>query len=385
MAKKKTKRNTNNKQGNANRNYSRQNNNQSNTNQNNTKQSNSQNNKQSNRKQNDSIANKKVDNINNKSNNDNKNPKVKELEVNESKQSELKSVMNTMQKINADNKLSGKHNGKKPKATVNSADRENDNIQTNVTDNVENTSDALMDFSRIDDEHKGEIRKELTPKQRFFRICEKFGDLFLLNVFFTLTSIPVVTIGASFTAMYTVTIKMVRDEDVPIKNGYFKAFKRNFKQSTQIWIGLMVVFYLLYLQLKTVLATSAKSANFMVSLIGIQLILLTFLVPLLFPMIARYENTNFNMIKNAMLASFLHFGTWATVFFLWTIPVVLYYLRPTLFFYTWYLWLVFLAAFVAYTCSFRLRSMFDKIEEKPKLPIDENDENPESKSAQISE
>lgn len=376
MAKKKNKRNNNNKQGNANQNNSRQNNKQSNT-------------KQDNSRQNNNVLNKKIDNGNNsKSNNDNKNPKVKELEVNESKQSELKSVMNTMQKMNADIKPSGKHNRKKSEASVNSADRENESVQTNVTDNADNTdntSDALMDFSRIDDEHKGEIRKELTPKQRFFRVCEKFGDLFLLNVFFTLTSIPVVTIGASFTAMYTVTIKMVRDEDVPIKNGYFKAFKRNFKQSTQIWIGLMVVFYLLYLQLKTVLATSAKSANFMVSLIGIQLILLTFLVPLLFPMIARYENTNFNMIKNAMLASFLHFGTWATVFFLWTIPVVLYYLRPTLFFYTWYLWLVFLAAFVAYTCSFRLRSMFDKIEEKPKLPIDENDENPESKSAQISE
>ena len=185
MAKKKSKRNKNNKQGNSNRNNNRQNNKQSNTNQ---------------------------------FNKDNKNPKVKELEVNESKQSELKSVMNTMQKMNADNKPSGKHNGKKLKASVNGAETENDNIQSNVTDNVENASGALMDFSKIDDEHKGEIRKELTPKQRFFRICEKFGDLFLLNVFFTLTSIPVVTIGASFTAMYTVTIKMVRDEDVPIKD-----------------------------------------------------------------------------------------------------------------------------------------------------------------------
>ena len=228
-----------------------------------------------------------------------------------------------------------------------------------------------MDFSKIDDEYKGELRRKLSPKDRFFRTCEKFGDLFLLNVFFTLTSIPIVTIGASFTALYTITLKMVRNEDVPIKDGYFKAFKQNFKQATQLWLILLGAFIFIRWQLVQVMGSNSTKMDFLVMVIGLELLLLTFVVPLLFPFVARYKNTNFNMLKNSLFASILHLGTWATVFFLWMIPVAIYYIKPKYFFYTWYLWLIFLSGFVAYTCSYRLRSMFDKIEETEAEDISE--------------
>lgn len=302
-------------------------------------------NQQNNNQQNKNQQNKSQQNKNQQS----KSQQSKSPQNKSPQNKSLKSVMNSMEKLNRENKI-----GNSSKVEKESGEK-----------TVDSNFDTLMDFSKIDDEYKGELRRKLTPKERFFRTCEKFGDLFILNCLFTLTSIPIVTIGASFTAMYSVTFKMVRNEDVPIKDGYFKAFKRNFKQSTTLWVGLLVVFYLIYLQLKNVMSTTAKSGNFLVMVVGMQLMFLSFLIPLLFPMIARYENTNFNMLKNSLLASFLHLGTWATVFFLWMIPVMLYLLKPNLFFYTWYLWLVFLSAFVAYTCSFRLRNMFDKIEEDP--------------------
>ncbi len=246
--------------------------------------------------------------------------------------------------------------------------KSNSNFKKNINDgkisNKPSEEEKFMDFSQIDEEHKGELRRPLTPKERFFRVCEKFGDLFLLNVFFTLTSLPVVTVGASFTAMYTITLKMVRNEDVPIKKGYFDAFKKNFKQSTQLWAVILVIIILMYKQFQVVLNNDSSKADFLVMALGLEMLVLSFVLPLLFPMIARYENTNLNMIKNSLIASFLHLGTWATVYFLWVIPVIMYYLRPTLFVYTWYLWFVFLSSFVAYTCSHRLWKMFDKIEEE---------------------
>lgn len=229
------------------------------------------------------------------------------------------------------------------------------------------SAEPFAGFSEVDKDYEGETRRKLTPKERFFQACEKFGDLFLLNVFFTITSIPIVTIGASFTALYTVTFKMARNEDTTIKDGYFKAFKRNFKQATELWIALLVVFYLVYLQYEAILNVNVNTANVLTLVLGFELLILTFVVPLLFPLVARYENTNLQMIKNSLLFSIIHLGTWATVFFLWVIPVILYYLRPNLFYYTWYLWLIFLSSFVAYTCSHRLRSMFDLIEQKETL------------------
>ena len=46
-----------------------------------------------------------------------------------------------------------------------------------------------------------------------WRFIGKFGDLIVLNILWIITSIPIVTIGASTTAMYYVTLKLVRDED----------------------------------------------------------------------------------------------------------------------------------------------------------------------------
>ena len=133
------------------------------------------------------------------------------------------------------------NNNIQKKQTAPNSNRQNNNRQNsrpqNTAESVEKAesgSEALMDFSKIDDEYKGELRRKLTPKERFFRTCEKFGDLFLLNILFTITSLPVITIGASFTALYSMTFKMVRNEEMAIKDGYFKAFKRNFKQSTRL-------------------------------------------------------------------------------------------------------------------------------------------------------
>ena len=46
-----------------------------------------------------------------------------------------------------------------------------------------------------------------------WRFIGKLGDLIVLNILWTICSIPIFTIGASTTAVYYVTLKLVRDED----------------------------------------------------------------------------------------------------------------------------------------------------------------------------
>ena len=66
-----------------------------------------------------------------------------------------------------------------------------------------------------------------SPIMRFLsRIC----DLMILNILCIICCLPVVTAGASITALYTITLKMVRGEESYIFKGFLKAFKENFKQ-----------------------------------------------------------------------------------------------------------------------------------------------------------
>ena len=71
----------------------------------------------------------------------------------------------------------------------------------------------------------------------------------LLNILFLVCSLPIFTIGASFTAMYYVTLKLAENEEGYIARGFLKSFKQNFKQATIIWLILLFFGIVLVLDL----------------------------------------------------------------------------------------------------------------------------------------
>ncbi|MBQ3108940.1 MAG: YesL family protein [Clostridia bacterium] len=71
------------------------------------------------------------------------------------------------------------------------------------------------------------------PMWRFFG---SLGDFFILTVYWVLTSLPVVTIGASTTALFYVCFRMHNGEDGKRWQMYRKSFKENLKQATFIWL-----------------------------------------------------------------------------------------------------------------------------------------------------
>ena len=60
---------------------------------------------------------------------------------------------------------------------------------------------------------------------KFFTFMGKVADLFILNILCLICCIPIVTAGASITAMFYVTMKMVKNEESYIIKSFFKSFK----------------------------------------------------------------------------------------------------------------------------------------------------------------
>ncbi|MFG6377938.1 MAG: YesL family protein [Lachnospiraceae bacterium] len=85
------------------------------------------------------------------------------------------------------------------------------------------------------------IKGLLDLENSFFSFFKKIGWVFLLNILFLVTSIPVVTIGASATAMYTVLNKIIEERQFAFFGDYFKAFRDNFWQSTLMWVPTFLV------------------------------------------------------------------------------------------------------------------------------------------------
>ena len=65
------------------------------------------------------------------------------------------------------------------------------------------------------------------------------------------------------TALNYVVLKMVKNEEGYLTRSFFKSFKENFKQSTIIWLIMMVVGLLLYGDFKIILNESMEIGNWM--------------------------------------------------------------------------------------------------------------------------
>ena len=74
----------------------------------------------------------------------------------------------------------------------------------------------------------------------------RVADLIILNLLCIVCCIPVVTIGPSIAAMFSVTLKMVRNEESYIVRGFFKSFKQNLKQGIVINLIMLAAALLLY-------------------------------------------------------------------------------------------------------------------------------------------
>lgn len=244
--------------------------------------------------------------------------------------------------------------------------KENKKEEFNKTEEVSKiTEEAAVNAEETEKkktEESNEAIEKPTKAQRFFNVMDKGGDLFFLNIYFTITCIPIITIGAAITALYTVTNKMVNDKEANVKEQYFEAFKSNFKQSTIIWIVDLIYIAIMYLQYCYVVTNSSDAARYLMVFLGFEFVLAAFAIPLQFPLVARYENTTWNLIKNALVFSLAYLGTWFRMFFIWVFPAVLYWLNPKIFIYTWFIWALFLTAFFAYACSVFLVKFYEKLE-----------------------
>lgn len=142
-----------------------------------------------------------------------------------------------------------------------------------------------------------------------WRFIGKFCDVLILNVLWLICSIPIVTMGASTTAVYYVTLKLVRDEEGPTIRSFFKSFKENFKQATVLWLIMLVVGCLLGFDLYFFLGLQTTPSMFrtiMVAIFGGFSLIYLFVLLFVFPLQARFYNPVKRTLFNAFFISVRH-------------------------------------------------------------------------------
>jgi uncharacterized membrane protein YesL len=146
-------------------------------------------------------------------------------------------------------------------------------------------------------------------------------DIVILNFLFLLFCIPILTIGTSITALYSVTIKMARNEESYLFKSFILSFKKNFTQSTIVWfIMLAAGFFLLadfYLlgNLNGVLRIFFTSVFILFGFVYLCILLF------IFPYMAIYENTIKQSLLNSLLIGISNFPSLLLLIVLTFVPV----------------------------------------------------------------
>jgi uncharacterized membrane protein YesL len=68
-----------------------------------------------------------------------------------------------------------------------------------------------------------------------------FSDFVILNILFLITCIPVVTIGASVTALWRCSVQLRNGEGGGVIRSFFSHWKQAFKRATPAWLVLLIV------------------------------------------------------------------------------------------------------------------------------------------------
>lgn len=74
------------------------------------------------------------------------------------------------------------------------------------------------------------------PENKFWNFMGKITDVACMSILWLITSLPIITIGASTAAFYSFTLDAIQDNEGRVLSSYFSAFRENFKKSTLIWL-----------------------------------------------------------------------------------------------------------------------------------------------------
>lgn len=181
-------------------------------------------------------------------------------------------------------------------------------------------------------------------ESKAFHALNFLADLVLLNLLTVACSIPVITAGASITALYY-TMQKMRNGEAHLYKAFFKSFKDNFKQATIIWLILLVVGVmictcaLMYYQMDMPVLLAC-------TLLG--LFIWGAVTSWVFPLLSRFYSTTFGALKNAVLFGTSYFLLSVCMTLVNLIPLVVFLFFPNFFIYLTPLWLLIWFSFAAY-------------------------------------
>ena len=189
------------------------------------------------------------------------------------------------------------------------------------------------------------------------RFIDRFGDLTVLNLMFLLGCVPIITIPAAVTAMYTCTLKIAGGKEFEAR-WFWESLHRDFKVSLQIALALAAAGIALLADRYLLSGALRETHDIFRYVLYALLCLLACAASYAFPLAAQFKNTCAQHLKNGVLLALRHFPKTLVILALNLLPAVLLTLDFAAFIQLIVFWLLFGFAATAYVNSLFFRKIF---------------------------
>ena len=219
---------------------------------------------------------------------------------------------------------------------------------------------------------KERIWNFLSEESVFGRITTRLWILFWSNVLFVLFSLPVVTAGPAWVAMYTVCLKTLRvDNSLNPFTEFWKAFRANFRQAFLGFLGFLAIAAILVLDIMFVSRTDSIMRMFrwpVYLLAGFLLLILFHVIPVM----AAFSDTLKGLIRNGIYFAAKNPIRAIVILALNVLPMVWTYIDVVRMPLYAFLWATFGFSTIAMICSAMLLKDFEKY--LPELDYGDDDD-----------
>ncbi|MBM6615006.1 YesL family protein [Desemzia sp. RIT804] len=194
----------------------------------------------------------------------------------------------------------------------------------------------------------------------FYRVMLKIWGLFVLNLLMLVTSLPILTMGASQTAGFTVTIRMISLGETRIVSTYFQSFKENLKQSTIVWSGMLVLSGILIINWSYLSTYNQLNSWVMIGVAIVTLIVANFF-QFVFFYISRFEDSTKQVVINITKLPFHYPIRTLLLLLISIIPIIITLLSPYLVVFGLYISIFIGISFIHFLRTYLLLGLFRKI------------------------
>ena len=165
-----------------------------------------------------------------------------------------------------------------------------------------------------------------SPDNPVINTLNSVVDTLVLGFLWLLCSIPIITIGASTTALCYAYNKAVCEKESYAIKAFFDSFKLNFKQATMLWIIIATIFAICVLNycVARTMVEQIKFMNVPIIVASVIFIVVLMWAMYVFPYLARFENSTKTIMKNCVLIMIADFKWTIVLTVLFAIAALLF-------------------------------------------------------------